>query len=140
MDLLWVSTNMLSLGYILNNMQKCEIMLNDLIGSKRTNTNIKATIAQPSHTAIIMQFQDQKRMVGMERLGESFIRKVRLRYEVNIVEFVVGLPAADAPKKISRVHKRGWRYILSLSKSTESLSSVSKPTETAPATPEVQPA
>ncbi|XP_061996106.1 uncharacterized protein LOC133714075 isoform X5 [Rosa rugosa] len=80
------------------------------------------------------------RMVGMERLGESFIRKVRLRYEVNIVEFVVGLPAADAPKKISRVHKRGWRYILSLSKSTESLSSVSKPTETAPATPEVQPA
>ncbi|XP_061996109.1 uncharacterized protein LOC133714075 isoform X8 [Rosa rugosa] len=60
MDLLWVSTNMLSLGYILNNMQKCEIMLNDLIGSKRTNTNIKATIAQPSHTAIIMQFQDQK--------------------------------------------------------------------------------
>lgn len=31
-------------------MQKCEIMLNDLIGSKRTNTNIKATIAQPSHT------------------------------------------------------------------------------------------
>ncbi|XP_061996105.1 uncharacterized protein LOC133714075 isoform X4 [Rosa rugosa] len=92
------------------------------------------------HAAIIMQFQDQKRMVGMERLGESFIRKVRLRYEVNIVEFVVGLPAADAPKKISRVHKRGWRYILSLSKSTESLSSVSKPTETAPATPEVQPA
>ncbi|XP_061996107.1 uncharacterized protein LOC133714075 isoform X6 [Rosa rugosa] len=79
MDLLWVSTNMLSLGYILNNMQKCEIMLNDLIGSKRTNTNIKATIAQPSHTAIIMQFQDQKRMVGMERLGESFIRKVKLK-------------------------------------------------------------
>lgn len=25
-------------------MQKCEIMLNDLIDSKRTNTNIKATI------------------------------------------------------------------------------------------------
>ncbi|PRQ55736.1 putative cullin [Rosa chinensis] len=33
-----------------NSMQKCEIMLNDLIGSKRTNTNIKAAIAQPSHT------------------------------------------------------------------------------------------
>ncbi|XP_050372701.1 anaphase-promoting complex subunit 2 isoform X2 [Argentina anserina] len=33
-----------------NSMQKCEIMLNDLIGSKRINTNIKATIAQPSHT------------------------------------------------------------------------------------------
>lgn len=27
-------------------MQKCEIMLNDLIDSKRTNTNIKATIKQ----------------------------------------------------------------------------------------------
>ncbi|KAM5562618.1 hypothetical protein ABKV19_017701 [Rosa sericea] len=51
-----------------------------------------------------------------------------------------GLPAADAPKKISRVHKRGWRYIPSLSKSTESVPSGSKPTETAPATPEVQPA
>ncbi|KAI3467318.1 hypothetical protein Pfo_023981 [Paulownia fortunei] len=29
-----------------SSMQKCEIMLNDLIGSKRTNTNIKATIKQ----------------------------------------------------------------------------------------------
>lgn len=27
-------------------MQRCEIMLNDLIDSKRTNTNIKATIKQ----------------------------------------------------------------------------------------------
>ncbi len=31
-------------------MQKCEIMLNDLIDSKRTNTNIKATITQPPQT------------------------------------------------------------------------------------------
>lgn len=31
-------------------MQKCEIMLNDLIGSKRTNSNIKATINQLSQT------------------------------------------------------------------------------------------
>ncbi|KAK2969035.1 hypothetical protein RJ640_007900 [Escallonia rubra] len=31
-----------------NSMQKCEIMLNDLIDSKRINTNVKATIAQPS--------------------------------------------------------------------------------------------
>ncbi|KAG9440844.1 hypothetical protein H6P81_021009 [Aristolochia fimbriata] len=29
-------------------MQKCEIMLNDLIDSKRTNTNIKATMSNPS--------------------------------------------------------------------------------------------
>ncbi|XP_015895049.3 anaphase-promoting complex subunit 2 [Ziziphus jujuba] len=31
-----------------SSMQKCEIMLNDLIDSKRTNTNVKATINQPS--------------------------------------------------------------------------------------------
>lgn len=31
-------------------MQKCEIMLNDLIDSKRTNTNIKATINKSSQT------------------------------------------------------------------------------------------
>lgn len=30
-----------------SSMQRCEIMLNDLIDSKRTNTNIKATIKQP---------------------------------------------------------------------------------------------
>lgn len=29
-----------------SSMQKCEIMLNDLIDSKRTNTNVKATIKQ----------------------------------------------------------------------------------------------
>ncbi|XP_024029437.1 anaphase-promoting complex subunit 2 [Morus notabilis] len=33
-----------------SSMQKCEIMLNDLIGSKRTNSNIKATINQLSQT------------------------------------------------------------------------------------------
>uniref|UniRef100_A0A5B7AKH4 Anaphase-promoting complex subunit 2 n=1 Tax=Davidia involucrata TaxID=16924 RepID=A0A5B7AKH4_DAVIN len=33
-----------------SSMQRCEIMLNDLIDSKRTNTNIKATIKQPSQT------------------------------------------------------------------------------------------
>ncbi|XP_021910305.1 anaphase-promoting complex subunit 2 isoform X2 [Carica papaya] len=31
-----------------SSMQRCEIMLNDLIDSKRTNTNIKCTIAKPS--------------------------------------------------------------------------------------------
>lgn len=34
-----------------SSLQKCEIMLNDLIDSKRTNTNIKATISQPSQTS-----------------------------------------------------------------------------------------
>lgn len=52
--------------------------------------------------------------------------------EVDIVEFVAGLPAADSPKKISGVHKRGWRYIPN-SKSPESVPSVTKPTESAPA-------
>lgn len=33
-------------------MQKCEIMLNDLIDSKRTNTNIKATISKTSQIGI----------------------------------------------------------------------------------------
>ncbi|KAL4574242.1 hypothetical protein LXL04_021069 [Taraxacum kok-saghyz] len=33
-----------------NSMQKCEIMLNDLIGSKRINTNVKATINQLPQT------------------------------------------------------------------------------------------
>lgn len=34
-----------------SSLQKCEIMLNDLIGSKRVNTNIKATISQPSQSS-----------------------------------------------------------------------------------------
>ncbi|KAL6983462.1 anaphase-promoting complex subunit 2 [Sarracenia purpurea var. burkii] len=41
-----------------SSMQKCEIMLNDLIDSKRTNANIKATINQPSQA-------------GAEALGEE---------------------------------------------------------------------
>ncbi|GAV74495.1 hypothetical protein CFOL_v3_17975 [Cephalotus follicularis] len=32
-----------------------------------------------------------------------------------------GLPAADAPRKISGVHKRCWKYIASLSKAKESI-------------------
>ncbi|KAJ8433259.1 hypothetical protein Cgig2_023211 [Carnegiea gigantea] len=35
-----------------SSMQKCEIMLNDLIDSKRTNSNIKATIAKQSQPAV----------------------------------------------------------------------------------------
>ncbi|XP_052200487.1 anaphase-promoting complex subunit 2 [Diospyros lotus] len=41
-----------------SSMQRCEIMLNDLIDSKRTNANIKATINQPSQA-------------GAEALGEN---------------------------------------------------------------------
>ncbi|XP_057950012.1 anaphase-promoting complex subunit 2 isoform X2 [Malania oleifera] len=35
-----------------SSMQKCEIMLNDLIDSKRTNTNIKATISQKPQSGV----------------------------------------------------------------------------------------
>ncbi|KAL8104658.1 anaphase-promoting complex subunit 2 isoform X2 [Apium graveolens] len=35
-----------------NSMQKCEIMLNDLIDSKRTNTNVKATIKQKMQSGV----------------------------------------------------------------------------------------
>ncbi|EXB30491.1 hypothetical protein L484_006041 [Morus notabilis] len=42
-----------------------------------------------------------------------------------------GLPPADAPKKMSGVHKRCWRYIPKLTKSTGSESSATKPTENA---------
>ncbi|XP_065877089.1 uncharacterized protein [Euphorbia lathyris] len=42
-----------------------------------------------------------------------------------------GLPAADAPKKISGVHKRCWKYIPSLSKLSGSKLSSSNSTETA---------
>lgn len=37
-----------------NSMQKCEIMLNDLIDSKRTNSNIKATINLPSQKGMLI--------------------------------------------------------------------------------------
>ncbi|XP_061958263.1 uncharacterized protein LOC133679624 [Populus nigra] len=48
-----------------------------------------------------------------------------------------GLPIADAPKKISGVHKRCWKYIPSLAKSIERKKSSPKSTETAAKT-EVQ--
>lgn len=41
-------------------MQKCEIMLNDLIDSKRTNTNIKATITQPSETGSFLIYKSDQ--------------------------------------------------------------------------------
>ncbi|KAI4324089.1 hypothetical protein L6164_023653 [Bauhinia variegata] len=40
-----------------------------------------------------------------------------------------GLPIADAPKKISGVHKRCWRYIPKLVKSPESFANSSSSTE-----------
>lgn len=63
--------------------------------------------------------------------------QVRLLYSkveglVDLVEFNAGLQAADAPKKISGVHKRCWRYIPNLSKSTESAPNLTKSTETVP--------
>lgn len=45
--------------------------------------------------------------------------------------FNTGLPA-DAPKKISGVHKRCWRYIPGLTKSTESMPNSPKSIEAAP--------
>lgn len=38
----------------------------------------------------------------------------------NLLQRIAGLPAADAPKKISGVHKRCWRYITNVTKSSES--------------------
>ncbi|KAG8488530.1 hypothetical protein CXB51_016294 [Gossypium anomalum] len=43
-----------------------------------------------------------------------------------------GAPAADAPKKISGVHKRCWRYIPHLSKPGDTTPTLMKPTENAP--------
>ncbi|GMI87510.1 hypothetical protein like AT5G52370 [Hibiscus trionum] len=45
-----------------------------------------------------------------------------------------GVPAAEAPKKISGVHKRCWRYIPHLSKpgDTDTAPTLMKPTEDAP--------
>ena len=59
-----------------------------------------------------------------------------------MVEFMflmsnAGLPAADAPKKISGVHKRCWRYLPHLSKPEETTPNLMKPTENAPK-PEAQ--
>ncbi|KHG27842.1 Anaphase-promoting complex subunit 2 -like protein [Gossypium arboreum] len=49
-----------------SSMQKCEIMLNDLIDSKRTNTNIKATI---SNTSQIGQCLSKEGTADIEYVG-----------------------------------------------------------------------
>ncbi|KAI3733660.1 hypothetical protein L6452_13109 [Arctium lappa] len=52
-----------------NSMQKCEIMLNDLIDSKRTNTNVKATINQLSQTGA----ESQEHEVSFDILDATII-------------------------------------------------------------------
>ncbi|KAE8699065.1 tubulin beta-2 chain-like [Hibiscus syriacus] len=49
-----------------------------------------------------------------------------------------GVPAADAPKKISGVHKRCWRYIPHLSKPGDTAPTSMKPAENAAPKPEAQ--
>ncbi|XP_007016240.2 PREDICTED: uncharacterized protein LOC18590571 [Theobroma cacao] len=48
-----------------------------------------------------------------------------------------GMPAADAPTKVSGVHKRCWRYLPHLSKPEKMTPHLKKPTENAPK-PEAQ--
>ncbi|GAB2280248.1 anaphase-promoting complex subunit 2 [Dionaea muscipula] len=52
-----------------SSMQRCEIMLNDLIGSKRTNSTIKATLPKPSATADAMVETE----LSLECLGATII-------------------------------------------------------------------
>ncbi|XP_038890048.1 anaphase-promoting complex subunit 2 isoform X2 [Benincasa hispida] len=52
-----------------SSMQKCEIMLNDLIDSKRTNSNIKATINLPCQTAVDLKDS----MISMNDLDATII-------------------------------------------------------------------
>lgn len=48
-----------------------------------------------------------------------------------------GLPAADAPKKISGVHKRCWRYIPNLKTTVENVAPSSKSTPESSTKPEL---
>ncbi|KAK2434637.1 anaphase-promoting complex subunit [Trifolium repens] len=52
-----------------SSLQKCEIMLNDLIGSKRVNTNIKATISQPSQTSV----EVDDNAISMDKIAATII-------------------------------------------------------------------
>ncbi|CAN1150660.1 hypothetical protein LINPERHAP1_LOCUS38246 [Linum perenne] len=49
-----------------------------------------------------------------------------------------GIPAADAPKKISGVHKRCWKYLPGLEKLNQNLLNSPTPTETSPKAEEAQ--
>ncbi|RHN44694.1 putative cullin, winged helix-turn-helix DNA-binding domain, anaphase-promoting complex subunit 2 [Medicago truncatula] len=52
-----------------SSLQKCEIMLNDLIGSKRVNTNIKATISQPPRTSV----EVEDNAISMDKIASTII-------------------------------------------------------------------
>ncbi|CAL5212962.1 unnamed protein product [Lathyrus oleraceus] len=52
-----------------SSLQKCEIMLNDLIGSKRVNTNIKATISQPSQSSV----EVEDNAISMDKIAATII-------------------------------------------------------------------
>ncbi|XP_057420058.1 anaphase-promoting complex subunit 2 [Lotus japonicus] len=52
-----------------SSLQKCEIMLNDLIGSKRINSNIKATISQPSQTNV----EVEENAISMDKISATII-------------------------------------------------------------------
>lgn len=67
----------------------------------------------------------------------KFVLPIQEKVKWRDLNFHAGLPAADAPKKISGVHKRCWRYIPNSNKLPVSEPSVSIPTENAP-TAEVQ--
>ncbi|KAK2381619.1 anaphase-promoting complex subunit [Trifolium repens] len=52
-----------------SSLQKCEIMLNDLIGSKRVNANIKATISQPPQTSV----EVEDNAISMDKIASTII-------------------------------------------------------------------
>ncbi|XP_062111551.1 anaphase-promoting complex subunit 2 isoform X3 [Humulus lupulus] len=56
-----------------SSMQKCEIMLNDLIDSKRTNSNIKATINQSSGTDVFVDSEPEDTGLAMDILDATII-------------------------------------------------------------------
>lgn len=47
----------------------------------------------------------------------------------DILQLIAGLPLADAPKKISGVHKRCWRYIPNVVKALESSTNLTSSTD-----------
>ncbi|XP_024638273.1 anaphase-promoting complex subunit 2 isoform X2 [Medicago truncatula] len=52
-----------------SSLQKCEIMLNDLIGSKRVDTNIKATISQLPQTSV----EVEDNAISMDKVAATII-------------------------------------------------------------------
>ncbi|XP_060958362.1 anaphase-promoting complex subunit 2-like isoform X1 [Cannabis sativa] len=56
-----------------SSMQKCEIMLNDLIDSKRTNSNIKATINKLSRTDVFVEPEPEDNGLAMDILDATIL-------------------------------------------------------------------